>query len=363
MKRYLSTLMLMLFSAGILTAQEKTAKAVFDTYTHDFGKIDETDGDVSYTFRFKNEGTLPFVIHGVNVSCGCTNPVFSREPVLPGKSGQIKVTFDPTNRPGLFEKTIDILCNDARKNIRLTITGNVNPRPRTIQDDFPFHVRDGLRITERSQVLGSVPRGKKYVYTIGVANGGQKPVTVALDRSAIPSFITAQPRKNTLQPGERSEIVFTFDTPAKDGLWGKETYRFPLLVNGTKVPDEIILTPTFTEDFSGMSAERQRSAPRAEYSSFFYHFSDQKPGKTLKTEFQITNDGKDDLIIRYLGPMSRRVKATADKMVIKSGDTATVSVTLDTADARGRLSDGVTVVTNDPSRPARDFRVMANVVN
>ena len=118
---------------------------------------------------------------------------------------------------------------------------------------------------------------------------------------------------------------------------------------------------TFVEDFSAWSRTALRIAPRGEYSSFFYHFSDQPQGKTLTREFQITNSGQTPLIIRHIGPTSSRIKATADKLVIETGDTATLTVTLDTKGVTGRLSEGITVVTNDPERPARDIRVLANM--
>ena len=85
-------------------------------------------------------------------------------------------------------------------------------------------------------------------------------------------------------------------------------------------------------------------------------------GKTLTREFQITNGGQSDLIIRHIGPTSSRIKAKIDKTVIRPGDAATLTVTLDSKGVTGRLGEGVTIVTNDPARPARDIRVLANIV-
>lgn len=333
---------------------------VFDSYTYDFGRIEEADGDVSHTFRFRNEGTLPLVIHSVGVSCGCTYPQFSKEPVLPGKSGEMKITFDPTNRPGKFEKVISVAGNDPRGHIRLTVTGTVIPKPRTIQDDYPFRVADGLRIADRNLILGNLAHGKTNVRTVGIANEGKVPVRVGIDAAALPPYLAVKPRKTILQAGERSEIVMTFNAPAD--LWGKRHYRIPLLVNGVEQSDPLEVTATFTEEFGAPSRTALKMAPRADYSSFFYHFSDQPRGKQLTRQFQISNGGESDLIIRHIGPTSGRIRAKTDKTVIKTGDTATLTVTLDTKGMTGRLSEGITVVTNDPARPARDIRVLANIV-
>lgn len=361
MKRLIASLALLGLFGQAAAEGLKTARMVFDRYTHDFGTIQETDGDVSHTFRFRNEGSLPLVIHSVGVSCGCTYPQFSKEPVLPGKSGEMKITFDPTNRPGRFEKVISVASNDPRGSIRLTITGNVEGRPRTIQDDYPYYVTDGLRIADRSLVAGTLPRGKATVRTLGIANSGKEPVGISIDASSLPAWLTVRPAKTTLTPGERSEIVLTFDASKAD-LWGKYRFRFPLIVNGQKQPDPVEATVIFAEDFSALSRAELQRAPRADYSSFFYHFSDQPQGKTLTRQFQISNGGEKELIIRHIGPSGSRIRARADKTVIKPGDTATLTVTLDTKGMTGRLSEGVTVVTNDPARPARDIRVLANIV-
>lgn len=360
MMRYLLLLLLSLLS-GAASAQElKAARMVFEATTHDFGRIQESDGDVSCTFRFRNDGSLPLVINSVGVSCGCTTPRFSREPLLPGKSGEMEVTFDPTNRPGRFEKVINILCNDPRRSIRLTITGDVVPKPRTIQDDYPYHLSDGLRIADRSLVIGTLPHGTGIVRSVGVANGGKTPVSLSVDGAGLPTWLSVRPRKATLAPGERSEIEMTMNAPVD--LWGRQAFTYGLVVNGARQAEPVEGNVIFTEDFGGWTKTALQMAPRADYSSFYYHFSDQPRGKSLSRQFQITNGGRSDLLIRHIGTTGSRIRATSDKSVIKAGDTATLTVTLDTKGASGRVSEGVTVVTNDPERPARDLRVQANIV-
>lgn len=359
-------LLLLGLCVGSVSGQgSRTTTVVFDSYRHDYGTIKETDGMVRHTFHYKNEGDFPFVILSVGVSCGCTMPQFSKEPLLPGNSAEFTVTFDPTNRPGAFEKTINILSNDARRNIQLVVTGNVIPRPRTIRDDYPFHVHDGLRIQDKSVTIGQLPRGKTSNHTVGIANEGKTQIRVAVDRSKLPPYVTVRPKKEVLGPEERSELLVTINATGQDAgkdLWGRHTYSFPLVVNGQKQPEDIDLMVTFVEDFSALTAVQKSKPPRAEFNSFFYHFSEQKQGKPLTRQFQITNRGTGDLLIRHLGPSGPQVRASVDKTVIKPGDTATLTVTLDTKDALGRISGNVTVITNDPEKPARDIRVMAEVV-
>lgn len=125
MKRYIfAFLTLMLLSASMF-AQGK-ANAQFKEKTHNFGTIREADGPVTTEFAFTNSGDAPLVIVSAVASCGCTSPEFPRKPLQPGESGTIKVTYDPSGRPGEFSKTVTVRTPDKR--IKLRIKGNVIPK-------------------------------------------------------------------------------------------------------------------------------------------------------------------------------------------------------------------------------------------
>lgn len=361
MKRILSCFGLLLLCAGIGRAEEtKTARIVFDHYTYDFGDIREADGDVSHTFRFTNEGDLPLVINSVGVSCGCTTPRFDKAPLLPGRTAEMKITFDPTNRPGRFEKVIHILCNDPRRTVRLTITGNVLPKPRTLQDDYPYYLGEGLRIADRHLTLGVLPHGRTVIRSVGIANAGKKTIRIEATGSSLPAYVTVRPKKAQLAPGERSEIELTFQTP--ETLWGRQEGSFGLSADHRPLLDPVEWSVIFAEDFGALSRTTLQIAPQAEYSSSFYHFSDQPQGKTLTREFQITNTGRKDLIIRHIGTSDDRLRVTADKTVVARDDTATLTVEWDTKGKEGRISSGITIITNDPGRPAQEIRLQARMV-
>lgn len=108
-------------------AAGKGAEMTFAAKTHDFGTIKEANGPVTYSFEFTNTGDEPLVIVDVKASCGCTRPEYPKEPIMPGKKGKIKVTFNPTGRPGEFNKEIKIRTNTNKRPI-LKITGTVIPK-------------------------------------------------------------------------------------------------------------------------------------------------------------------------------------------------------------------------------------------
>ncbi|HTR31275.1 MAG TPA: DUF1573 domain-containing protein, partial [Puia sp.] len=60
---------------------------------HNFGKIPQGRPAI-YTFDIVNTGTEPLRLDNVHASCGCTTPEWSREPIAPGATAQIKVGYN-----------------------------------------------------------------------------------------------------------------------------------------------------------------------------------------------------------------------------------------------------------------------------
>jgi len=99
----------------------------FDEMVHDFGTMKEGDV-VNYVFKFTNSGNEPLIIEDVEQPCGCTIPSWSKEPIMPGKTGEVKVIFNSKERPGVFRKTLAIKTNAPAKvndPLMLMIKGNV----------------------------------------------------------------------------------------------------------------------------------------------------------------------------------------------------------------------------------------------
>ena len=99
----------------------------FKTESHDFGKIEE-GVQAAYTFEFTNTGTAPVVISNAQASCGCTTPDWTKEPVMPGKTGKVMASFNSQGRPGNFSKTVTVISNSETPQIVLSIKGEVNSK-------------------------------------------------------------------------------------------------------------------------------------------------------------------------------------------------------------------------------------------
>lgn len=127
MKHIFIILIISVIASFSIYGAEKGAGITFEEKSHDFGTIKEVDGPVSYSFKFENTGDEPLVIINVNASCGCTRPDYPKEPIRPGKKGEIKITYNPAGRPGEFTKDVKIRTNGSKRPI-LKISGVVIPK-------------------------------------------------------------------------------------------------------------------------------------------------------------------------------------------------------------------------------------------
>lgn len=137
----LSIALFALFVATLsLHAQNSGAIIKFDKNIHDYGTIYQ-NADGRSEFTFKNTGSEPLVLSSVRSSCGCTIPQWPKEPILPGQSGVIVVTYD-TKRVGTINKQITVLSNATESQVILNIKGNVLQKPDEVFPSKP--VNDGL---------------------------------------------------------------------------------------------------------------------------------------------------------------------------------------------------------------------------
>lgn len=134
---------LLVLGAGTMNAQESATPSIdpnapeitFESETVDYGTI-EYDSNGWREFKFKNTGKSPLVISNVQGQCGCTTTIengkkgWPEEPIMPGKSGVIRVKYD-TKRPGPFDKKVTVTTNGKIKEKVVTIKGNVKQAPVT----------------------------------------------------------------------------------------------------------------------------------------------------------------------------------------------------------------------------------------
>lgn len=128
MKKLIFATILSVFGLFAFAAGSGEAEIKFEKTSHNFGTFPESSPKVTCTFKFTNTGDKLLVIHQAMASCGCTVPQFPKEPIKPGESGEITVTYNGAGKfPGHFKKSITIRTNAKQEIIRLYVEGDMQP--------------------------------------------------------------------------------------------------------------------------------------------------------------------------------------------------------------------------------------------
>ena len=104
------------------------------TSTNDLGDIFERNGPVLTNFEIQNPYYRDTIqITDIHTSCGCTAIMSSDTVVYPRQTIYLKVSYDPTDRIGLFQKTIHLetlTAGHEKNSLYLKLIGNVVGEPK-----------------------------------------------------------------------------------------------------------------------------------------------------------------------------------------------------------------------------------------
>ncbi len=127
-------LLLAVFAFGAISYAQGP-KIEFKTETIDYGTVEKGKDNGVRVFEFKNVGDAPLVITDVKTSCGCTVPSKPKEPIMPGKTGEIEVKYNMN--PGPINKSVTVESNAVNKTdgkVTLRIKGTVIKTEEDVKD-------------------------------------------------------------------------------------------------------------------------------------------------------------------------------------------------------------------------------------
>lgn len=331
----------------------------FPTSKWDFGKIKEQSGVVCHTFKAVNKGSSPLVITKVYTSCGCTTTDYPTRPIAIGDTLQIKVCFDPAGRPGEFDKDVNIAVNGQFRNT-ITISGEVEAKPHTIEDDYPFYMVGGLRFDQNTfgfRQMGQGTVSSMVVRYVNTSNNRIRPKFVFVKKSGFlkityPEYIEA---------GAKGDITLTYDLSKTQNAYGIHTDKIVVIV-GEKQSDMSLYTSVIgVDDFRNTSLD---TAPKLKLSTQFYNFGEiPQRDEPYKHTIVATNEGDEPLIVRSVGTRTTGVSTTLHTgTVIAPHDTIKFDLILDSRRYyMPDVFDYIPIVVNDPSRPFRELKVGAKL--
>ena len=346
MKKYSFLLICLLLS---FSAMAQKAVLNFEVKEHDFGKVNEEVGKITYEFEFVNKGNAPLVISRVQASCGCTTPVWTKEPIEPGKRGSITVTYSTTGRPGAFAKSITVYSNAIDEQMKLLIKGDVIPKQNADRASYYPVNLGGLMSKARFIQMNSIIKGDKQTRVLEIQNSGK--VSVKPTFEGLPSYATATVSPETLKPNEEGKITFTLNSKNATS-WGPTNDEFYLVLNGKRQFSEefkLTLVSNFVEDFNRMTLDQKRKAPILDLPVRTLNFGTLKTGSKRVGKFKISNRGQNLLEIRRVINNNREIVNRQQQLTVRSGKSADIVLNLNTKNlSEGEYKKSITIQTNDP---------------
>lgn len=358
MKKIIVFTFLVLFSLNLL-AQQTKGEIKFETEQHNFGVVKEDGGNHTYTFVFSNVGEEPVVITNVRSSCGCATPDWTKQPVKPGEKGFVKVDFNPRNMPGKFNKTIVVSTNGITPNKVLRILGDVTPRERTIEDEFPY-VIGSIRFRTNHLSFGNMAPGTVKTDSLAFINLTDQNLSISFPN--IPPHLEIKVTPATVKPKQRGKVEITYNAGLKND-WGVVSDYFQMNISDSPQQTHYLYASVnIQEDFSKWNAKQLENAPSIEFADKVWDFGTLSGNEKVEHEYVFTNKGKSDLIIRKVQAGCGCTATDPGKTVLKPGESSSIKAVFDSRGQRGKQNKGITVVTNDPANPNIILRLTGEVV-
>ena len=108
---------------------KNASEMTFEVEEYNFGTIKQGES-VTREFTFTNTGKEDLIISNAQGSCGCTVPIWPKEPLKKGAKNVIKVTFNSAGKMGMQDKTVTITSNAKNSPKVLHLKGTVEqPTP------------------------------------------------------------------------------------------------------------------------------------------------------------------------------------------------------------------------------------------
>lgn len=346
LNKIFSFLALFILPVTSLTAQEKFAgKVEFDRTVVDFGDISLEDGPQSCSYTVTNISDKPMVIYTVANSCGCTDVKWTREPILPGKKGQISAVYSNDEGPYPFDKTLTVHFSDMSKPVVLRFRGVSHQKKLPLNEIYTVR-RGAMGLKEDAIKCGNIEQGGMRSDMFYVANLSDRPMTVSFKDLSPQLIIKAEP--STVAAGQTAKISYT--VKADRALWGKNWYSATPVVNG-KAQDPIRIWAFTKENFSAYTKAMKDAAPVVSFKTCAYSFNRVRKGTKVNASYEFTVSGKENFVVHKIDCDFPGVKVNPIPE-IKPGQKYRITAEVDTSELpSGETNVIITLVTNSPSRP------------
>jgi hypothetical protein len=171
------------------------------------------------TVILKNTGTALLEVGQVDASCGCTGAMVSETKIDPGKTADLRITFNSKNFTGSVHKTV-------------TINSNAANEPRQVVE-FTAKIIDEIAMSAAQLWFKDAEVGKKTTVTLVVTNNGEQPLMFTGSRSNLSGLTVTLP-SGSIDPGKTGTISATYVPDKAAPIISNGVY---LQTNNTRQPE------------------------------------------------------------------------------------------------------------------------------
>jgi len=341
----ISSLFIIILSTSILYSNPKDSVIIdFLKVEHNFGQINNTTKEVSFTFEYVNKGNAPCIIKSVNPDCKCAIATWSSKPTKPGEKSIIKIQLEITDINGSFSKKIIVMSNAIRPEKVLILAGKVMNNSAT--EEFEYSVGD-LGVKSKHINIGIINKGEIKTKTVPIINRSKKPMKIQAED--IPEYVSLKIEPETINPGDRGLIIVTYNSN-EINEWDNIIDRTTFIINDKKFSKQkVAITANICEDFSGISPEEALLSPIAFYGTTTKYLDTIKTTNEIDLKFLVRNDGKSTLVIRDVNPSCGCTAVKPEKLEIAPGDSTYINATFNPKKQNGAFNYTITIITNDPN--------------
>lgn len=201
-------LLVVVFVLIAQTIAPAQTKLFFETDIHDFGLVKE--GEIaSFDFQFENNGDDTVRLANVKPSCGCTSPFWTKDPIAPGESGNIKVNYNSRGRLGEFLKNITVTILDDPETQILRIKGVVDKMADSVATKADLEASPVLVLNKTAHFFGKIEQNKPVTYKFKVTNAGKSPLEITGVKAGC-HCIKQTKTWTSLAPGESGSLEITY---------------------------------------------------------------------------------------------------------------------------------------------------------
>lgn len=327
---------------------------VFEQNEINLGYIPEDTGTIVVDFRFSNASNKALVLKAVETQGGASLLTWPKDSIQPGQKNKISVKVNPNNRPGTFERKVNLLSMPDSVRYTLMIKSYVEPVDKVWGENTNETKYGALVVSSDYIRLGNISENSKVDKSVKVRNTGKETLSLVFSKAKIPAYISIKGLPDKLLPGAEATLTLTIDIAASKQL-GKyiEMLEIPL---GKGEQPLIVYVIGKIIPFSPAAANK----PIAELFSREVDLQDVSSEKPLQGSFVLKNVGLSPLLIRHIETSCLCIDMQYNTPVAP-GASVNLYFTFDPRGLIGLEEKRIILYTNAPDQPIISLLVKAKV--